>query len=374
MKKIIYISLLISIISCKTNSENQKETETVDTNNITLTEAQFKNASIETGQLEQKSISSILKVNGKIDVPPQNMVSISMPLGGYLKSSHLLPGMHLKKGEIIAKMEDQQYVQIQQDYLTTKSRLYFAENEYKRQKELNQSQASSDKVYQQAEMEYRNLQISLTALAEKLRLININPNTLTTSKISKTVNIYSPINGFVSKVNVNIGKYVNPSDVLFELVNPSDIHLNLKIFEKDVPKLFIGQDVMAYTNNNNTKYPCEVLLISKDLSSEEHSADVHCHFKKYDKNLLPGMYMNAEIEVKNNNSYTLPEEAIVNFEGKNYIFIENKDRDYKMELVDIGNQENGIVEILNYENLIKNKIVVKGAYTLLMKLKNKSDE
>lgn len=374
MKKIIYISLLISIISCKTNSENQKESETVDTNNITLTEAQFKNASIETGQLEQKSISSLLKVNGKIDVPPQNMVSISMPLGGYLKSSHLLPGMHLKKGEVIAKMEDQQYVQIQQDYLTTKSKLHFAENEYKRQKELNQSQASSDKVYQQAEMEYRNLQISLTALAEKLRLININPNTLTTSKISKTVNIYSPINGFVSKVNVNIGKYVNPSDVLFELVNPSDIHLNLKIFEKDVPKLFIGQDVMAYTNNNNTKYPCEVLLISKDLSSEEHSADVHCHFKKYDKNLLPGMYMNAEIEVKNNNSYTLPEEAIVNFEGKNYIFIENKDRDYKMELVDIGNQENGIVEILNYENLIKNKIVIKGAYTLLMKLKNKSDE
>lgn len=374
MKKIIYISLLISIISCKTNSENQKETETVDTNNITLTEAQFKNASIETGQLEQKSISSLLKVNGKIDVPPQNMVSISMPLGGYLKSSHLLPGMHLKKGEIIAKMEDQQYVQIQQDYLTTKSRLYFAESEYKRQKELNLSQASSDKVYQQAEMEYRNLQISLTALAEKLRLININPNTLTTSKISKTVNIYSPINGFVSKVNVNIGKYVNPSDVLFELVNPSDIHLNLKIFEKDVPKLFIGQDVMAYTNNNNTKYPCEVLLISKDLSSEEHSADVHCHFKKYDKNLLPGMYMNAEIEVKNNNSYTLPEDAIVNFEGKNYIFIENNDRDFKMELVDIGNQENGIVEILNYENLIKNKIVIKGAYTLLMKLKNKSDE
>lgn len=374
--KIILSILILSIVGCHSKKdETEKDAKSILENTVTLTDAQLKNATIETGKMEQKAISTTLKVNGQIDVPPQNLVSVSMPLGGYLKSTKLLPGLHIAKGEIIATMEDQQYVQLQQDFLTTKSKLYFAEKEYQRQKELNQSQASSDKVYQQADSEYKTLRITLGALSEKLKLIHINPSTLSEKNISKSVNIYSPINGFVSKVNLNIGKYVNPADVLFELINPTDIHLNLKIFEKDITKLSIGQKLMAYTNNQpNKKYPCEIILISKDLSVNEHTADVHCHFENYDKTLLPGMYMNAVIEVKSNDANTLPADAIVNFEGKEYIFVVKNKNEFQMMEVKTGTSENGFVEILESENLNKNTIVTKGAYTLLMKLKNKSDE
>jgi cobalt-zinc-cadmium efflux system membrane fusion protein len=377
MKNIILSFLLILVVSCnsKTAEEKTATTSTLKDNVATLTDAQLKNATIATGSLEKRSISSVLKVTGKIDVPPQNMVSVSMPLGGYLKSTKLLPGLHISKGEVIATMEDQQYVQLQQDYLTTKSKLYFAEKEYERQKELNQSQASSDKVYQQADADYKTLRITLSALAEKLRLINVNPNTLSEKNISKSVNIYAPINGFVSKVNVNIGKYVNPSDVLFELINPSDIHLNLKIFEKDITKLSIGQKLIAYTNNQpDKKHNCSILLISKDLSTNEHSADVHCHFENYDKTLLPGMYMNADIEVKSNDVLTLPQDAIVNYEGKEYIFVVINKNQFRMTEIKTNTSENGFVEILDAEGLKNNAIVTKGAYTLLMKLKNKADE
>ncbi|MGL2963732.1 efflux RND transporter periplasmic adaptor subunit [Flavobacterium sp. RSB2_4_14] len=371
----IILSFLI-LIGCNSKKEEQNaDAQVLNNNRVTLSDAQLKNANIETGKLEKRSISSTLKVTGKIDVPPQNMVSVSMPLGGYLKTTKLLPGLHFVKGEIIATMEDQQYVQLQQEYLTTKSRLHFAEKEYERQKELNQSQASSDKVYQLAETEYKTLRITASALAEKLRLINVNPNTLSEKNISKSVNIYAPINGFVSKVNVNIGKYVNPSDVLFELINPADIHLNLKIFEKDITKLSIGQKLVAYTNNQpEKKHPCEILLISKDLSAEEHSADVHCHFEDYDKTLLPGMYMNADIEIKSNDVLTIPSEAVVNFEGKEYIFIVNNKNQFDMTEVKTGSAENGFIEILENEQFLNKIIVTKGAYTLLMTLKNKADE
>ncbi len=360
--------------------QSKKEASTTDTQSISesvvnLSVAQLKNTALSTQTLEKKSISSILKVNGQIDVPPQNMVSISMPLGGYLKSTKLLPGMHIAKGEVIATMEDQQYVQLQQEYLTTKSRLYFAEKEYDRQKELNQSQASSDKVFQLADADFKTLRITLSALGEKLKLINLNPNTLSEKNISKSVNIYAPITGFVSKVNVNIGKYVNPADVLFELINPTDIHLNLKIFEKDITKLAIGQKLVAYTNNQpENKHKCEIILISKDLSIDEHSADVHCHFENYDKTLLPGMYMNAEIEVKSNDALTLPEEAVVTYEGKEYVFVALDKTNFKITEVSTGTNENGSVEIINGQSLANKNIVTKGAYTLLMKLKNKSDE
>lgn len=376
MKNIIITLIGFLVLGCQSKKEEAAtDAKTINESIVALTEAQLKNASLATGNVEKKSISSVLKVNGQIDVPPQNMVSISMPLGGYLKSTKLLPGMHINKGEVIATMEDQQYVQLQQDYLTTKSRLYFAEKEYDRQKELNQSQASSDKVYQMADADYKTLRITLSALGEKLKLINVNPSALSEKSISKSVTIVAPITGFVSKVNVNIGKYVNPSDVLFELINPTDIHLNLKVFEKDITKLAIGQKLVAYTNNQpENKHKCEIILISKDLSVDEHSADVHCHFENYDKALLPGMYMNAEIEVKSNDALTLPEDAIVTYEGKEYVFVAVDKTHFKITEVTTGTSENGFIEIVNGNSLGAKNIVTKGAYTLLMKLKNKSEE
>lgn len=375
MKKIIIITGVVLLISCG-SKQNQEKTATVTPNEniVTLTKGQMESAKIGLGSLEKKKLSTTLVVNGKIDVPPQNMVSVSMPLGGYLKYTKLLPGLQIRKGEVIAIMEDRQYIQLQQDFLTAKSNLVYSEAEYLRQKELNQSKASSDKVFQQAQMEYTNQKITVSALAEKLKLININPQTISESNLSKSVTIYSPINGFVSKVNVNIGKYVNPSDILFDLVNPSDIHLNLKVFEKDIDKLFIGQRLLAYTNNEpEKKHLCEISVISRDLSAER-TAEVHCHFDQYDKALLPGMYMNAELKIKSLSSMTIAEEAIINFEGGNYVFVAGPANQFTMTAIETGIKENGFVEIKNKNILTGKQIVTKGAYTLLMALKNKTEE
>lgn len=377
MKHSIILTGFLFLVAC-----SGKQTETTETKgsteptSLTLTEAQFRSADIKVGSVGRQSISSVIKVNGKIDVPPQNMVSVSMPLGGYLKTTKLLPGMHLAKGEVIATMEDLQYIQLQQEYLTTKSKLQFAEMEFQRQKELNQSKASSDKIFQQAQMEYTTQKVNLSGLAEKLKLINIDPQHLTETNLSKSVNIYSPIDGFVTKVNVNIGKYVNPSDILFELVNPSDIHLNLKVFEKDLEKLSIGQKLMAFNNNQPTKkHPCEIILISQDISSDR-TAEVHCHFEDYDKTLLPGMYMNAEIEVEVKNANVILDEAIVSFEEKEYVFVLKGERTFDMQEIRKGVSENNVTEI-SFANAAftgSERIVIHGAYSLLMQLKNKAEE
>lgn len=374
--KSLYILIIVSLFINSCGKQSNTESNEVKENEasvITLTDAQIKNAAIEVGKISEQPISSILKVNGKIDVPPQNMVSISAQLGGYLKSSQLLPGMKVKKGEVIATMEDQQYIQIQQDYLTTKTKLNYLEKEYNRQKDLNESKATSDKVFQQTEADYQAQRIALKALYEKLKLIGINPETLSESSISRNINIYAPIDGYVTHVNVNIGKYVNPSEVLFELVNPTDIHLALTIFEKDIPKLYIGQKVITYTNNEpEKKHNCEIILIGQHLS-DERSVEIHCHFNDYDKTLLPGMYMNAEIEVTSNNVLALPSEAIVNYEGKNYIFIDKGNRSYEFYEVKIGSSENNYTSIENTDNIKNKSIVIKGSYSLLMSLKNKAE-
>jgi cobalt-zinc-cadmium efflux system membrane fusion protein len=376
--KNIFIQLLgvVMLLSCSQpkNKETQ-EKEAIVNNKITLTDAQSKNIKIELVKLENRALSSIIQLNGKIDVPPQNLISVSMPMGGFLKSTRLLPGMHIKKGESLAIMEDQLYIDLQQQYLTAKSKLIFMENEYNRQKELNQSKAASDKYFQQAEMDFVNQKIMVNALSEKLKLININPELLNESTISRSITINSPIDGFVSKVNANIGKYTSPSDILFELINPNDIHLNLKVFEKDLDKLSIGQKVMAYSNSApDKKHPCEIILISQNLS-EDRSADVHCHFEDYDKSLFPGMYMNAEVRVSNNNVLSINEDAIVTFEGKDFVFVSIGGNQYEMTEIRKGVSENNFIEItLSRNEFLNYPFVKKGAYSLLMQLKNKSNE
>lgn len=372
---IVVVLWVFSAIQCQQKEETTTKTGTPkDENTVSLTDAQLRNAPIETTELSMQSISTVLKLNGKIDVPPQNLVSVSTPLGGYLKSTGLLPGMKVSKGQVIAVIENPQFVQLQQDYLMAKSKYYFAQLDYNRQKKLNQSQASSDKVMQMAQSEMNSQQIMMNAIAQQLQLVNINAGSVTAGNIRKSVPVYSSINGFVSKVNVNIGKYVNPSDVLFELINPADIHLNLKVYEKDLAMLKTGQRIVAYSNiNPDKKYDGEILLTGKDLDGNG-IADVHCHFEKYDPELIPGMYMNAEVETETSFSNAVPEESVVDFEGKSYVFVEVKKQTYKMVPVITNESENGFIQILNFQDFKGKKIVTKNAYTLLMKLKNTSED
>lgn len=375
MKNIsLFISMLFIVNACKnTTAEQEIKQKPVNENSVVLTDAQFKNAGIATAELTQKNMAVVIKLNGKIDVPPQNLVSVSAPLGGYLINSKLLPGMLVKKGEVIAALQDQQYVQLQQDYLMTKSKLHFAELEFARQKDLNQSKASSDKITQLAESEVSNLRITVNALSEKLKLININPKNLSANKISKSITIVSTITGFVSKVNINTGKYISPGEVMFELINPNDIHLNLNVYDTNIAQLAIGQKVTAYSNAApDKKYECKIILINKDINSNGNT-EVHCHFVKYDKYLLPGMYMNAEIETASGLANAVPELSVVNFESKDYVFTETGKQHYEMTEITVGTKENGYLEILNPEKFKNKKIVTNGAYTLLMKMKNKEE-
>ena len=368
---ILTIVVCLSLLSCSDTKQTETETANNETT-IALTDAQVKNAGITVATIEKQAIARLLKVNGVIDVPPQNMVSISAPLGGYLKYTKLLPGMHINKGESIAVMEDPQYISLQQEYLTAKAKLSYLQNEYNRQESLNKSAAASDKVFQEATMNYASQKVLVKSLSEKLLLIGISPDNLNENTISRSIAIHSPIDGYVSKVNVNIGKYASATDVLFELVNPQDIHLALDIFEKDIDNLQIGQKLLAYTNTQpDKKYPCEIILIGKDIS-ETRSVEVHCHFDAYDKSLIPGMYMNAEIEVSSQNDFVISNESIVTYEGKHLVFYEKSKNNFEMVEVEIGNSENGITQITfkNNFNPEQKQFVIKGAYSILMKSKN----
>lgn len=379
MKKIKYhiwaLSMALTAASCgNADKAVEKSGSSLEITEVVLSDIQQNNAGIKTESIKERNLANEIKVTGKIDVPPQNMVSISAPLGGFLKSTKLLPGMKIRKGETIAVMEDQLYIQLQQEFLNSKYKLEYEEKEFQRQKELSESSAGSTKAFEMAKSNYLTTKTNVVALGERLKLLGINPNALNESNISSTIQIHSPINGYVSMVKVNVGKYIQASEVMFDLVNPEDIHLNMTVFEKDLEYIKIGQKVKAFTNSKpGNVYPCEIILIGQDVSSDRH-VEVHCHFEKYDHSLIPGMYMNALIETDAAIVKSIPESAIVNYGAKNYLFVEVAKNRYSMMEVDLGIKESGFIEVVNSEIIGNKPIVIDGAYALLMKLKNVEEE
>jgi membrane fusion protein, heavy metal efflux system len=378
MKKYMLGIAMVALLSCGTKEKTATETAK-DEEQETLVELnaeQLKNAGILIGNPAEIDMHSTIKVNGVVDVPPQGMVSISFPLGGYLKSSHLLPGMGVKKGEVIATLEDQSYVQLQQDYLMAKAKMEFLNADLIRQKELSEQDAASKKTYQQASSDYKTQQVLIRALEEKLKIVGIDPDKLTVNNITRTISLRSPINGYVTKVNVNIGKYVNPADVLFELVDPDDIHAALTVFEKDIMQIRKGMRAsVSLADKPGKKYEVDVILVTRNVD-ENRGGLVHCHFENANHELLPGMFLNGSFELNNKKTIAIPESALVRYQSKPYIFIAKDSSRFEMVEVQIGISDQQMIELKAKDNMDwkQQKIVLKNAYSLLGKLKNKMED
>jgi len=375
-------SLLSVMTACdggKKADPETKEVEVLPEDIVELRADQIKLAKIETGTIGLHSLSGTLKVSGLIAAAPQNFATVSMPMGGFIKSTNLMPGNSVSKGQTLAIIENQEFVDIQQNYLEVKSKLEYAESEYKRHTELYKEDVYSQKNVQQVTAEYKNLKTQLKALEQKLKLIGINPLKLNDDGISSAVAIVSPISGYIKTVNVNIGKSVSPSDILFEIINSDKLFLELTLFEKDADKVSIGQKIRFFINNETEQHEAEIYQTAKSIGADK-SFKVYASIIGICQNTIPGMYVNAIIEASGNQVTALPSEAIVSFDDKDYIFAFEKNKEeggkpfteYRMIEIKKGVSDGGLTEIIlpatfDYKTAT---VVIKGAYNLLSAKKN----
>ena len=384
--KLTYIFLsILGLTSCSKTAERTESPDTTHAeveNVVEMTPAQIRTAGVVLGNVTPRQISGTIRVSGKLDVPPQQLISVSAPLGGFLKSTPLLQGSRVKKGQRIATIENLDFIQIQQDYLEAKSQFDLARADFDRQQQLAKENVNSQKTLQQSQSNYKTWQAKYMALREKLKVLNLDPVAVENGTMRSSIDLYSPINGYVTDVNINIGKFANPTDVLFEIVDTEHLHAELVVFERDVPRLKIGQKVRFTLANESEERLATVYLIGREIGADR-TVQIHCHIDKEDTELLPGMYLSAVVETDGATSPALPDEAVIDYQGRKYIFVESPQPDttpgeegiryFQMSEISSGNSELGFVAVSVPDSLEKAGIVVKGAYSLLSKLKNSEE-
>lgn len=391
-----YVILSVSIISIllftacgnkqenNTSSEVEKVSESDSTINsvkqVDFTKEQYTLADIQTGKLEYRNLSKIIKLNGMINVEPNSIASVSAPLGGYIQSPGLMPGQSVRKGQILATLENPEFITLQQDYQESLSRYEYLEKEYQRQQELREIDVNSAKTFQQTTSEYKIIKTRVNALEQKLALAGISKSVLKSGEIVRTANIYAPIDGFIKTSNINLGKYVNPTDVLFELVNKNNLYLELNAFEKDISSIQVGQTVKySLANENSYSRSAKVYLIGK-AAGDNRIIPVYGNLNEKNPEIVPGMYVKAWVETGAEEQLVVPSEGIVQIGGQDYIILQ-RDRSsgtYSFNFIPVRKgieQEKYVaINLLLDISTSEAKVVIKNAYTILSALINSEEE
>lgn len=345
---------------------------------VSLEAAQVTRLGITTTQASRQVISGKVLANGILDVPPQNLVSISAPFGGFLQSTPLLQGSRVNRGQQIALLQDPEFVTMQQQYLEDRSQYAYLASEYERQTILANENVNARKTLERAKADFESMKARLAGERAKLEMLNIDMKRLDNGEIIKTAPIFAPITGFVTQVNVNIGSHVRPEDILFKIADTGHLHAELTVYEQDLPMLGIGQKVRLRISNETHWRNGTIHLLGREVGADR-SVKVHVHLDEEDTELVPGTFLTAEIATGSAATMALPNAAIVQFEGKNNIFIEEESdaqhHQYRMMNLEIGRSDSGFTEVILPPSFdLATRIVLHGSYNLLAKLKNTESE
>lgn len=372
MKNVYILLFSVVFIACG-NSEKKEDriTENQSHNDeIAITKAQFEGEKMALGQLAEYDFNETVKVNGMIDVPPHNKSSITTFIGGYITKTPLLIGDSVKKGQLLVTLENPEFVEIQQNYLEVAEQLNYLRSEFNRQKTLYDEHITSEKNYLKAESTYKSNLAHYNGLRKKLQMMNLNPSSVELGQISSTINLYAPMNGHITKVNVSNGSYISPSDVIMEIVDIDHIHLELAVFEKDIMKVKKDQKIRFKIPEASDKtFVADVHLVGTTIDEQTRRVKVHGHVDNEKENFIVGMFVEADIIIDSTKAMGLPKEALIEVDDDFFVLIlveENADEfHFEKVKLDIGKQTETSVEILNSEALTNKQIIVKGTTMLL---------
>ncbi|MCD7926194.1 MAG: efflux RND transporter periplasmic adaptor subunit [Bacteroides sp.] len=292
MKKITFPLVLLLFAACSSNKESQsaEEPATAVAEEVVPDTAQVDAVTSATSKPNQVSF------NGTMVIPPQRMATVSLTMGGVVKSTSLLPGESVRQGAVLATLENPDFITLQQTYLDSHAQTEYLSAEYQRQKGLSAEQAASQKKFQQSKADYLSMKSRMEAAAAQLNLLGVTPETLLQQGIQPYLQVKAPINGYVANVEMNVGKYMNAGDPLCEIVDKSHTLLRLTTYEKGLADMKVGNPVQFRVNGmGKTVFKATLISIGQKVDENTRSVEVYARVDTVNSQFRPGMYVTARI-------------------------------------------------------------------------------
>lgn len=381
IKNVIKWFLLMSIfVGCDKqdhyNATSNQAPQT-DPEVLSLTDQQIQTIDLQTQVLEPRNIQSHVEATGYIHVPPQYIAGVSPFMGGYVKTCNLLEGDYVKKGQMLATMENPEYLELQREYLESQSMMEKLAAEYDRTKALIADSITSEKELINAKASYQSMLAKYNSISEQLNMLNINREDVQQGVFSPEIILKAPISGYISKANYKLGKFITPGDEMFEIMSKDHLHLELKVYEKDAMQIKKGQSVQFTVPSVGSRiFTAEVFLVGQVLEGEDRVLNVHAHIDpEFTEDFVAHMYVNASIITSSDSVLAVDENAVVRDGETSYIFIKNRQTSNFSKIeVDTGNETEGFIQIYPRQTLNPGEeVVTHGAFYLLTMVQNAAE-
>ncbi|SFD44653.1 efflux RND transporter periplasmic adaptor subunit [Flavobacterium phragmitis] len=385
--RFVFACFAVTLIACNEKKTEEPNEEEKSSTEVALTESQYKTVGIETGFVEDRNLNKIIKANGYTTVPPQNSAEVSTLIGGTVKDIFVLEGTYVNKGKVLATIQNLEVIEMQEEYQSATANVEYLQLEYNRQKTLSDENVNPRKIFQEVKAKLAAERARAQAAKNKLDALHVGAK-----GSSSLVPIVAPINGYVGKINIAKGAFANTGVSLFEVVDNSQMHLDLNVYEKDLGSISIGQVIdFVLTNQSNKSIKGKIFGINKSFSNESKTVAVHAKIDPADaKGLIPGMYVSANINITNATVPALPKDAVVKNADKYFVFVQEEahaeekhehaagekeeahEKEIHFKAVEVmpGTTDLGFTEIKFVDNIgPQAKIVTKGAFYLLSAMK-----
>ncbi|CAI2767861.1 efflux RND transporter periplasmic adaptor subunit [Flavobacterium collinsii] len=378
----LLIASIIVLTSCGQKKTEETKEEEKSQNEVALNESQYKTVGIETDLVENRNLNKVIKANGYTTVPPQNSAEVSTLIGGTVKDIFVLEGTYVNKGKVLATIQNLEVIEMQEEYHSATANIEYLQLEYNRQKTLSDENVNPRKTFQEVKSKLAAERARAQAAKNKLEALHVS-----TKGSTSLVPVVAPINGYVGKISIAKGAYAQTGVVLFEVVDNSQMHLDLNVYEKDLGSISIGQVIdFVLTNQSNKSIKGKIFGINKSFSNESKTVAVHAKIESADaKGLIPGMYVSANINITNTTVPALPKDAVVRNADKYFVYVEeeaheekktpaegNHEKEVHFRAVEVipGTTDLGFTEVKFVDKVAPNaKIVTKGAFYLLSAMK-----
>jgi len=388
MRFLYFIIFALTLISCNEKKAEESQEEESSQTEVALNESQYKTVGIETGFVENRNLNKVIKANGYTTVPPQNSAEVSTLIGGTVKDIFVLEGTYVNKGKVLATIQNLEVIEMQEDYHSATANIEYLQLEYNRQKTLSDENVNPRKVFQEVKSKLAAERARAQAAKNKLDALHVS-----TKGSTSLVPIVAPISGYVGNIKIAKGAYAQTGITLFEVVDNSQMHLDLNVYEKDLGSISIGQVIdFVLTNQSNKSIKGKIFGINKSFSNESKTVAVHAKIESDDaKGLIPGMYVSANINIINATVPALPKDAVVRNADKYFVFVQEDDhkdehqheegkeekgavheKEIHFKAIEVipGTTDLGFTEVKFVDKIDPDaKIVTKGAFYLLSAMK-----
>lgn len=296
MKKIYIASTLgLFLLSCNNPQPASQQEETAPAP-ATETVAQADSVQQTDAVSSATNVAKSASYNGVITVPPQRQAAVTLTMGGSIHSTNLLPGSYVRQGEVIATLENPEFIQLQQTYLESAAQAEYLEKEYNRQKMLSEQEAASQKRFQQSKADYLSMKSRMDAAAAQLKLLQVDVRQLHDQGIEPYLQVKAPLDGYVTNMKVNLGTYLNAGEPICDIINKGETLLELTAYEKDLDYLQVGSSVEFQVNGMGSQtFEATVITIGQEVDDVNRSLQVYARVKDQNSRFRPGMYVSAKI-------------------------------------------------------------------------------